>query len=133
MKAPPKVGATGEIEFMVEPRHVIDFPSEGMPAVLSTPWLICFLEDAARAVLRPLLEPGESSVGVEVEVQHLAPTPPGHRVHCTARVAAVDGSRIAFHVEARDDQELIARGFHRRHLVNAARFTRAVAKKPPLT
>lgn len=100
-----------------------------MPPVLGTPWLVSFLEAAARAVLAPLLEAGESSVGVEIEVQHLAPTPPGHRVRCVARVAAVDGPRVAFHVEAWDECELIARGFHRRHLVNAFRFTRAVGKK----
>jgi fluoroacetyl-CoA thioesterase len=131
MKKPPQIGSTGEIEFTVESQHTIHFPGEGMPAVLSTPWLISFLEQAARQALRPLQESGESSVGTEIEIQHLAPTPAGQTVRCLARVVGVDGPRIAFQVEARDEREMIAKGFHRRHLVNAERFTRAVARKSP--
>jgi fluoroacetyl-CoA thioesterase len=129
MKTPPKIGSTGEIEFTVELQHAIDFSADGMPRVLSTPWLVSFLEQAARQTLRSVQEPGESSVGTEIEIQHLAPTPPGQKVRCLARVVGVDGPRVAFQVEARDERELIAKGFHRRHLVNAERFTRAVARK----
>jgi fluoroacetyl-CoA thioesterase len=129
MKQLPRIGAVGEIRFTVESQHAVDFSAEGLPPVLSTPWLIWFLEHAAREVLGPLLEPGESSVGIEVELQHLAPTPLGQTVRCLARVAAVDGPRISFCFEAHDEQELIARGFHRRHIVRADRFTRAVEKK----
>jgi hypothetical protein len=63
MKGLPKVGTLGEERFVVEPRHAIDFAEGAMPAVLSTPWLIWFLEHAARAAILPLLEPGESTVG----------------------------------------------------------------------
>ena len=129
MKNPPKIGATGELRFTVEARHLIDFSAEGMPPVLSTPWLIWFLEHAAREVLGPLQKPGESSVGTEIELQHLAPTPPGQTVRCLARVAGVDGPRIAFHLEAHDERELIAKGFHRRQVVQAERFKRAVDRK----
>ena len=52
----------GEQQFVVEPRHAIDFATGGMPAVLSTPWLIWFLEHAAREAVLPSLEPGESTV-----------------------------------------------------------------------
>ena len=80
MKVPPKVGTLGEERFVVEPRHAIDFADGGMPAVLSTPWLIWFLEHAARSAVFPLLEPDESTVGIEVQVRHLAPTPVGQTV-----------------------------------------------------
>jgi hypothetical protein len=75
MKRTPKVGTTGEQTFVVEPRHAIDFAEGGMPAVLCTPWLIWFLEHAARAAVLPLLEPGESTVGTEIQIRHLAATP----------------------------------------------------------
>ena len=58
MKGTPKVGTTGEQQFVVERRHAIDFAEGGMPAVLSTPWLIWFLEHAARAAVLPLLRSG---------------------------------------------------------------------------
>jgi len=47
-KAKLKIGAVGEIVFTVTEQHVIDFADNQMPAVLCTPWLIWFLEHAAR-------------------------------------------------------------------------------------
>src|SRR5690242_16503009 len=86
MKGLPRVGTLGQERFVVELRHAIDFAEGGMPAVLSTPWLIWFLEHAARAAVVPMLEPGESTVGTEIQVRHLAATPVGQAVTCTARV-----------------------------------------------
>jgi fluoroacetyl-CoA thioesterase len=131
MKHSPSIGAVGELSFRVEREHAVDFSAEGLPLVLSTPWLIWFLEHAAHGALRPLFEPGESSVGTEIELQHLAPTPLGGNVRCTARVSGADGPRISFALEASDEHELIARGFHRRLVVRAERFARAVEKKRP--
>lgn len=126
-----KTGMAGEIQFCVEDQHTISFPEAGMPAVLSTPSLIWFLEHAAIEVLKPALEPGEVSVGTNVEVQHLAPTPPGCTVICRARVVQADGPAVSFHVEAHDGQELIARGYHQRRVVRAGSIAkRVLAKKP---
>jgi fluoroacetyl-CoA thioesterase len=129
MKSVPKIGLTGERRFTVESQHAIVFTEGGMPPVLSTPSLIGFLEATARLALAECLDAGENSVGIEIEVRHLAPTPPGQTVICLARVVHVDGSRIAFQLEARDEQELIARGYHRRHVVRVASFARRVAAK----
>ena len=96
MKASPKVGTVGEVTFVVKAKHAIDFADGNMPAVLSTPWLIWFLERAAREAMLPLLEPGESTVGVQVDVQHLAATPLGERVTCRGRVIHSEGTLISF-------------------------------------
>ena len=53
------VGATGERRFVVEPAHAIDFAEGGMPAILCTPWLVWFLEHAARDAVVPFLGEGE--------------------------------------------------------------------------
>ena len=80
MKAPPKIGTTGEFCFVVGPEHTITFATDGMPAVLSTPSLIGIFERTAREAIEPFLEAGERSLGVEIELRHLAPTPLGARV-----------------------------------------------------
>ena len=129
MKGHPKVGALGEQKFVVEAKHAIDLADGGVPPVLCTPWLIWFLEHAARDALRPWLEPGESTVGSEIELRHLAPTPLGHTVTCTARVIQVDGARITFQVEARDEAELIARGVHRRQVIRVESFVKRLQQK----
>ena len=132
MKSLPKVGALGEERFVVEPRHAIDFAQEGMPAVLSTPWLIWFLEHAARAAVLPLLEPGESTVGLDIQVRHLAPTPVGRTVTCRARVLFADRSEVSFQLEASDEHERIARGSHRLRVIRVDRFAQRVKQKAKL-
>ena len=129
MKESVKPGMVGEEVFVVEEKHLIDFVHDGMPEILCTPWLVWFLEHAARSAVLPVLEPGESTVGVVVNVQHLAATPLGERVVCRARVISVDGNQVAFHLEAHDGHEQIARGTHKLRIIQAARLARKVETK----
>ena len=114
---------------MVAEQHLIDFAHDGMPRILCTPWLIWFLEHAARNAVLPLLEPGESTVGVVINIQHLAATPLGARVRCRARVIKIDGPQITFQVEAHDEHEQIARGTHKLRVITAARLAQRVQRK----
>lgn len=129
MTSAPKVGTTGELQFVVEQKHAIDFATDGMPAVLSTPNLIGLLERTARQTLQPFLEADERSVGIEIELRHLAPTPPGQHVTCTARVIHVDGNKIGFQIEARDQRELIARGLHKRAIIRVQSFASQLQRR----
>ncbi|WP_165221090.1 thioesterase family protein [Aquisphaera insulae] len=129
MRSGLKIGATGELKFTVEPAHAIDLAAGAMPLILSTPWLIWFLEHAARAALGPFLEGGETSVGSHVDVDHLAATPVGGSVTCVARVAHLDGRQVSFQLEAFDEHERIARGFHRRHVVRVDRMRSRIEAK----
>lgn len=129
MKQPVKVGTEAEVRFRVAPEHAIDFADQDLPAVLSTPWLIWFLEHAAREAVLPALEPEESTVGIHVDVKHLAATPLGHQVVCRARVIFSEGPEVSFQLEARDEHEVIARGNHRLHVIRKDRFARRVQKK----
>jgi hypothetical protein len=97
MKGRPKIGTVGELQFTVEQKHVIEFATDGMPAVLSTPQLIGWLERTARETVAPLLESGERTVGIEIEVRHLAPTPLGASV----RVSFLSAPRRILSASAR--------------------------------
>ena len=129
MKSIPRIGTTGESQFVVEQKHVIEFATDGMPAVLSTPILIGLLERTARETVAPFLEPGERTVGAEIDLRHLAATPLGQRVTCTVRVILAEGKEIAFQVEARDQYELIARGLHKRAVIRVENFARRMQRK----
>ena len=129
MKGRIRIGTTGEQVFVVEAQHLIDFADAGMPAVLGTPALVGFLEKTARKALVAFLDANENTVGTEIELQHLAPTPRGEMVTCRARVISVEGARITLQLEARDAHELIARGIHTRHVIQAERFSRMVQRK----
>ncbi len=129
MKGNAKIGTVGEEAFVVGENHLIDFAHDGMPQILCTPWLIWFLEHAARKVVLPLLEPGESTVGVVVKLEHTAPTPLGAQVVCRARVINADGSLISFQFEARDEHEVIARGTHKLRVIEVERLAKKVHTK----
>ena len=133
MKATPRTGAVGEEQFVVGEQHVIDFAHDGMPQILCKPWLIWFIERAARNAVLPLLEPSESTVGVVVNVEHMAATPLGAQVVCRARVIYSDGPLISFQLEAHDEHEKIAIGTHKLRVIETARFAKRVQKKTPLS
>ena len=129
MKSRPKIGAVGELRFVVEQKHVIDFATDGMPAVLSTPNLVGLLERTARETMLPFLEANERTVGIELDLRHLAPTPLGQSVTCTARIIHAEGTQVTFQVEARDAHEVVARGIHKRAVIRIESFARRVAHK----
>ena len=129
MNSRPRIGETGELAIPTDANHAVEFAGDGMPAVVSTPHLVGFLERTARQTLAPHLEPDERSVGIELDLRHLAPTPIGQTIHCTARVIAVDGTRISFQIEARDAHEVILRGVHKRAIIHTESFTRRVQAK----
>lgn len=129
MKSAPKTGTTGETTFVVEEKHCIEFATDGMPAVLSTPNLIGILERTARQAIAPFLAADERSVGVEIELRHLAPSPLGAKVTALALVIGHSGRFVDFQIEARDGQELIARGVHKRAVVRTGSFSQRVNRK----
>ena len=90
---------------------------------------IAYLEYAARDAIAPLLDANERSVGTFIEVEHLAPAPEGFTVICRARVIHVDGTAVTFQVDAHDGVEIIAKGIHRRRVIDVDRFARRIEKK----
>ena len=120
---------SAEERVTVGPSNRIVFADDRMPAVLATPWLVAHLEYAARNAIAPCLEEHERSVGTFVEVEHLAPVPEGFTVVCKARVIHVDGPIVTFQIQAEDGVEAVARGLHRRRVIDARRFARRVARK----
>ena len=129
MKSRPSIGTVGQLTFTVGAEHVIDFATDGMPAVLATPRLTGLIERTARESMYPFLDADERTVGTEIEIRHLAPTPPGATVTCTTRVIQVEDRQFTFQVEARDAHEVIARGLHKRAVIRVGSFARRLAAK----
>jgi predicted thioesterase len=123
------VGTMGEQPLLVTPEWAIDFLGDQEARVLSTPHLILWLEVTARNAVKPYLAMGYESVGTKVSIQHLAATPIGMSVCFTARVTAVEGSRVSFDLVARDEKEVVAEGTHERFIVHVPRFAAKIAAK----
>ena len=129
MKQAIRAGMSAQERHQVDASNRIVFRDERMPSVLATPWLVAYLEYAARNAIAPCLDENERSVGTYVEVEHLAPVPEGLTVVCKARVILVDGPVVTFQVDAHDELELVCRGLHRRRIIDVDRFARRVQKK----
>ncbi len=126
---PIPVGSAGSHPLLVTPEVAIDFLGTDEARVLATPFLIGYMELTARNTIRPYLEPDEDSVGTLVNIRHLAATPVGMSVQFRAEVTAVEGRRVVFRVEARDESELIGEGIHERFVINIPRFVTKLAAK----
>lgn len=124
------MGSTASHQLLVTPELAIDFLGCDEARVLATPFLIGYMELTARNAIRPYLDANEDSVGTSVNIRHLAATPVGLSVCFFAEVTAVEGRRVVFRVEARDETEIVGEGTHERFVVDIPRFvTRLAAKR----
>jgi len=124
-----QLGMNREETFLVEETHSARHIGSGASRVLATPWMIAFMERNAHRLLAEKLPEAYSSVGVLVNVRHLAPTPVGSKLRVSAEVVEIDGLKVIFKVQAWDEQELVGDGMHERFVVDASRFLQRVEKK----
>lgn len=97
--------------------------SGALPA-LGTPRLLAWCEAATCAAIESSLPEGATSVGTQVVLEHLAPSPVGAEVEVTAEPACADGRLHRFTVSARHagEQELVGRCEVTRVVVDPDRF-----------
>jgi fluoroacetyl-CoA thioesterase len=119
-----KVGMSAERSLIVPQERTVGHFVKGMPMVFATPMMILEMELASADAIKPGLESGWITVGIEVDIRHLAATPVGVTVRTTARVIAVERRVIRFELEAFDDKRRIGEGRHARGLVNVESFTK---------
>jgi fluoroacetyl-CoA thioesterase len=124
-----KIGLTGELAEVVTDELTANALGSGLVPALATPAMIALMENASVTAIREYLEAGETSVGIEVNVKHIAATPVGMRVRVRAEVVSVNKRRVTFRVEAWDDKERIGEGTHVRAIVDEARFKERIAQK----
>jgi fluoroacetyl-CoA thioesterase len=124
-------GMAAEKKVIVTPELTVGHFVPGMPAVYGTPMMILHMEMAAGSAIQASLPSGYVSVGMMVNIRHLAATPVGRTVRATARVIAVEAKSVLFEVEAWDGDRKIGDGTHRRGVVDVAEFERRFGVRHP--
>jgi predicted thioesterase len=122
-------GITLESKRIVSEEDSITFLGTDVKPSLATPRMILWMEYAARDAVLPHLEAGQDTVGVRVDVRHLAATPLGQEVAYRATVSKVDGRQVTFEVEAHAGVETIGKGLHERYIIDVKRFAEGLKKK----
>jgi fluoroacetyl-CoA thioesterase len=123
------IGTKGEFQLLVTSEVAITFLEDEGARVLSTPNMIRYMEMTCRNAVLPLLEPGHDTVGTQVNVAHLGASPIGMSVTFMAEVIRVEGRRVEFRVEARDEKGQIGEGTHERAIINIAKFATRLAER----
>lgn len=115
-------GIRGEASQRVERGATAAAVGSGRLEVYATPMMIALIERAAHTSVEPHLEKGMGSVGTSLDVKHIAATPIGMTVTAETELIEVDGRRLVFRAEVRDDAGKIGEGTHERFIVQCDKF-----------
>ena len=116
------VGMNGEVATTVEREDTAAEVGSGSLLVYATPCMVALMEGAACEAIAQCLGENQTSVGIELSIQHTAATPVGMEVRAEAEVTAVEGKIITFSLKAFDESGEIGAGTHKRALVSTQRF-----------
>ena len=125
----PRAGLVGQVSKRVEETDLASAFGNPEAPVLATMVLATLLETASLKALEAELGENQVCVGSRLDFAHLAPTPPGFTVTASARLVQVEGRRLLFEVEARDERDKVAQGTHERFILDKDRFKKMIAAK----
>ena len=117
-----RVGMSNSVEAQSTEKTTALEMKSGSLKVLSTPTMMCLMEQAAAELVERNLPDDLTSVGIAINVNHKAPTPIGMTIRAEAVITKVDGRKITFDVKAYDDVDEIGSGIHERFIVNKEKF-----------
>ena len=128
-----EIGIEDSIELKVQEKDLAKnlciSADDNFPEVLATARMIALMEASAAKVLTPLLEEGQLSVGVEVNVKHLAPTLCGDIAKSTAKFEGMEGKLYKFSIEVEDSAGKIGFGTHTRAIITEERLMTGAQKR----
>jgi predicted thioesterase len=128
-----KIGMKAQSEKVVgEADTAVRFGSGGV-RVFATPMMVGLMENAALNAVDPHLEEGYATVGLSLNVKHIAATPVGMKVTAKAELLSIEGKKLIFRVEAFDETEKVGEGTHERYIIELSRFLEKVNKKDKST
>ncbi|MDX2499946.1 MAG: thioesterase family protein [Deltaproteobacteria bacterium] len=140
MKESLKPGIEHELRFRVPESKTVPalYPEasefQAMPRVFATGYMVGLIEWACIQAVNPHIDwPEEQTVGISINVNHTAATPPGLEVSARVKLIEVDGKRLTFEVQLSDGVDAISKGTHERFIINAEKFNQKVMQKATST
>jgi predicted thioesterase len=122
-------GLTAEVEIQVGDTETAAQLGSGSIPVYATPALVALMEKAAVQALDGHLPTGQTTVGGQIDVRHLAATPVGMKVRARAELIEVSGHKLTFHIQAWDESEQIGGADHVRFIIDEEKFMAKVRGK----
>ena len=116
------VGMKAEVFSFVEKEDTAKEVGSGSLLVYATPCMVALMEGAACETIEEAMDDDKTTVGTELNIQHISATPVGMDVRAEAVVTAVEGKVITFEIHAYDESGEIGYGTHKRVIVPAQKF-----------
>ncbi len=124
-----EVGMKAEIDKVVSDKDTAASFGSGSVLVLATPMMIGLMENAALKAVDTHLPENFATVGIHLDVKHLAATPVGMKATAKAELIEVKGKKLKFKIEAYDEKEKIGEGYHSRYIIDVPKFIEASNNK----
>ena len=124
-----KTGIKGHVESEVVFSNTAAAVGSGTLQVFGTPCMAALMEKAAMESVQPYLEGNEGTVGIEINLQHLAPSPMGMVIYCDSELKSIDGKILTFEVTCRSRKELLGKGTHKRAIIDNLKFMQKAIEK----
>jgi len=121
-----KEGMTGTMEIYVTEGDTASKVGSGNLEVFSTPSMIALMENTSKSCVDLHLPFGYTTVGIELNIKHIKPSPIGMKIRCEALLIKVQGKKLIFNVEAWDEKGKIGEGAHTRYIVNSEEFMKKI-------
>lgn len=91
--------------------------------VFGTPAMIALMENTALVMVRPFLDEGEDTVGIEISAKHIKASAIGENIRCVAQITSVEGRKVSYQIEAFDSKDnQIGSAVHDRFVINCEKF-----------
>ena len=116
------IGKKGREELIVSRESSAMALGSGTLEVFATPAMIALMEKTARKSVQGDLEEGFGTVGISVNIKHVAATPLDMKVVCESELLEIDGKKLVFSVKAFDESGLIGEGVHERFIISNDKF-----------
>ncbi len=124
-----QVGIKGESRTTVTKDNTALAYGSGGVEVFATPAMIALMENAALKSVESVLQPGHSTVGINIQATHVAATPLGMEVSAQSELVQIEGKKLTFKVQAFDEKDKIGEGLHERFIINLEKFMAKTADK----
>ena len=123
------IGMKGTVSTLAERADTAYEVGSGSLLVYATPCMVALMEGAACEAIAEAMPKEKTSVGIALDITHIAATPVGMEVRAEAEVTQVEGNTVTFQVTAYDEAGKIGEGTHKRAIVTAQRFLDKVYAK----
>ena len=117
-----EIGICTESEVVVSDTNTALNVGSGCLPIFATPMLIALMENAAVKCVDNYLDTTSTTVGIAINVEHTKASPIGEKIVAKATLIEINGRELLFDVEACGESGLIAKGKHKRFIVNVEKF-----------